>query len=194
MKGKTGRHLFHLVGGCIPPLIGLILTREWILVFLGTVAAIFVLAEILRFAIPSVNRWLGSLFSGVSGGFKEREAVRPIGTTYYLVASFLTFLFFPRDVAVAALLFAAVGDAVAAAVGERFGRTRLGHKSLEGSAAFFASALVVGFILIWAGLHLTWPAVTVGAAAAALMELLPIPIDDNLTVPIVSAIAITLML
>ncbi|MCL5265353.1 MAG: hypothetical protein M1343_09235 [Chloroflexi bacterium] len=194
MKGKIGRHLFHLVGGCIPPIVGLVLPREWTLVFFGTVAAIFVAIEILRLTIVSVNRWLMSLFSGVSAGFKPREVARPIGTTFYLVASFLTFLFFSRDVAVAALFFAAVGDAMAAAVGEQYGRTKVGMKSLEGSGAFFASALVVGFILVLAGLHLNWLAVTVGAAVAALVELLPIPIDDNLTVPIISAVVMTLLL
>ncbi len=194
MKEKMGRHLYHMVGGCVPPIIGLVLPREWTLVFLGTVAAIFVVVEILRLTIASVNHWLMSLFAGVSKGFKAREAARPIGTTYYLVASFLAFLFFSRDVAAAALFFAAVGDAIAAAVGERYGRTKVGAKSLEGSAAFFTSALVVGYILVGVGFHLNWLAVTAGAAVAALVELLPIPIDDNLTVPIIGAIVMALLL
>ncbi|MDA8189313.1 MAG: hypothetical protein M0T85_14335 [Dehalococcoidales bacterium] len=117
--------------------------------------------------------------------------MRPIGTTYFLVASFFTFLFFPRDVAVAALFFSAVGDAMAATVGERFGRRKLGKKSLEGTAAFFVSALVVGCILILAGLRLSWAAVAAGALVAAIVELLPIPIDDNLTVPVIGAVVMT---
>ena len=84
----------------------------------------------------------------MSKGFKEAEAVRPIGTTYHLIGSFLTFLLFARDVAIAALFFAAVGDTAAAAFGERFGRRKLGRKSLEGTGVFFASALVVGYILL----------------------------------------------
>lgn len=194
MKGRVVRHLYHLVGGCVPPLLGLVLPREWLLVFLGTVAGIFVLAEALRLTVEPVNRWLISLFSGVSKGFKEQESRRPIGTSYFLVASFITFLLFPRDVAIAALLFAAVGDAVAAGIGEQYGRTKLGNKSLEGTAAFFVSSLVVGAILLFAGLQLTLAAVAMGALVAALTELLPIPIDDNLTVPLVSAIVIALLL
>lgn len=194
MKAKTIRHLFHMVGGCIPPIIALVSSRELALVILGTLAAIFVLAEILRFAIAPVNHWLASRLSGVSTGFKAREAARPIGTTYYLVASLLIFIFFSRDVAIAALFFAAVGDAVAAAVGERYGRIRLGTKSLEGTAAFFVSALIVGYILVWTGFHLNWLAVTLGVATAALVELLPIPVDDNLTVPIMGAIVMSLLL
>lgn len=193
MKGKLWRHLFHLVAGCIPPVTGLLLGRERALVVLGALAAIFVGVEVLRFTVAPVNRRLMSLVSRASTGFKSREAARPVGTTYYLVASFLAFVFFASDVAIAALFFAAVGDAMAALVGERYGRMKLGTKSLEGTLAFFASALVVGYILLWAGLHLGWPAVTLGAAAAALVELLPIPIDDNVTVPIVGAIVIALL-
>ena len=193
-KAKTARHLYHLAAGCILPFLALLLSREWLLLFVGTVTAIFVLLEALRFMVAPFNRWLISLFSGLSRGFKEREAVRPIGTTYFLVASLITFVFFPRDVAIAALFFAAVGDAMAAEFGERFGRRKLGRKSLEGTAAFFLSALGVGYILLWAGLQLSWAAVAAGALVAALVELLPIPLNDNLTVPVVSAAAIFLAL
>lgn len=194
MKGKTARHLYHLIAGCVPPTLGLVLARDWLLPFLGTVAAIFVLIESVRLISPPVNRRITSLFSGLAGSFKQAEAARPIGTTYYVVASFLVFLFFPRDIAATALFYAAVGDAVAAAIGERLGRAKLGTKSLEGTTAFFVSSLGVGAILILAGLQLTWAAVAVGALAAALVELAPIPVDDNLTVPIVAAGVMALML
>lgn len=193
-KGKTGRHLYHLVGGSIPPLLGLILTRGWLLVFLGVVTAIFVTAELLRFLFPPINRWLISFFPQFSKAFKAEEAVKPIGTTFFLVGAFLTFLIFPRDVAVTALFFAAVGDAVAAMVGERFGRTKVGNKSIEGTLAFFVSALVVGTILLLAELRLNWIAVVGGALIAALVELVPIPINDNLTVPLISATVMVLVL
>ncbi len=194
MKGKIGRHLFHMVGGCILPVIGLVLPREWAIVVLGALGAVFVGGEILRFTIEPVNRRLTSLVSRISTSFKESERARPIGTSYYLVASFLVFAFSSTDVAIAALFIAAVGDAIAALVGERYGRTSLGTKSLEGTGAFFASALVIGAVLMLAGFHLNWLAVTVGAAAAALVELLPILIDDNLTVPIAGAAVMALLL
>ncbi|MBI4321807.1 MAG: hypothetical protein HY675_25215 [Chloroflexi bacterium] len=192
MKGKIGRRLFHVAGGCVLPLAALVLPREWLLLFAGTVTAIFVLAEALRLLFPPVNRRLVSLFTP-SGAFKEGEAARPIGSTYYLLGAFVTFLLFPRDVAIAAVLFVAVGDAAAATFGERFGTRKIGHKSLEGTAAFFASALAIGLVLIWAGLDLRWAAVATGALVAAIMELLPLPVDDNLTIPLASALAMVLV-
>ncbi len=194
MKGKIARRLFHLIGGSVPPLLGLVLERSWLLWVLGSVAAIFVIIEALRILVEPVNRWVSTLFSRASTAFKEREAARPIGSTYYLVASFVAFLFFDRDVTVAALLFAAIGDPAAATFGERFGRTRVGQKSLEGSAAFLVAALIVGSILVMAGFRLTWIAAAVGAVVATLVELTPIPIDDNLTVPLISALALAVVL
>ncbi|MDA8189314.1 MAG: hypothetical protein M0T85_14340 [Dehalococcoidales bacterium] len=64
MKGKIGRRLYHIIGGCIPPLLGLALPREWLLLFLGIVSAIFVMVELLRITITPLNRFLISIFSG----------------------------------------------------------------------------------------------------------------------------------
>lgn len=192
MEGKAPRRLFHALGGSVLPLLALVLTRDVLLVFVGSVAAIFVLGEALRLLIPSLNRSLMSMFSGVSSSFKETEATKPIGTTYLLAGAFFAFLLFPRDVAIAALFFAALGDPAAAEVGERFGRLRIGRKSVEGTTAFFLSSLVVGFILLWAGLQLNWVAVLVGALVAALVELARVPINDNFAIPILSGAAMTL--
>ena len=194
MKGKAARRLYHALGGCVLPMLALVLTREALLLFVGFVAAIFVLGEALRLSVPSLNRRLMSLFSGMSSSFKETEAAKPIGTTYLIVGSFLTFVLFPRDVAVTALFFAAVGDPAAAECGERFGRLRIGKKSVEGTVAFLVSSLLVGGILLWAGLQINWVAVVVGALLAALIELVPIPVNDNVAAPLVSAAAMRLTL
>ena len=187
VDGHTARHLFHLIAGCVAPLLGLALPRKALLPFFGAVALIFVSVETARLFYRPFNRWLASLFRPVSQAFKAGESVRPIGSTFFLVASFLNYLLFPRDIAVAALFFTAVGDAAAAMVGERYGRMRLGRKSIEGSVAFFASAAVVGAILIRFGLRLSKVSVALGAIVAALVELLSTSVDDNFTVPTASA-------
>lgn len=183
------RHLFHLGAGCVPPLLGLILPRGALLWFLGIVASLFVTGDAARLLIPPFNRRLMALFRPAGEAFKRGESAQPIGSTYYVAASYLTFRLFPRSIAIASLFFAAVGDAVAATVGERYGRTRIGNRSLEGSFAFLVSALLVGAILVLAGLRLNRAAVAVGALVATLAELAPIPVNDNLTVPLLSATA-----
>lgn len=101
------------------------------------------------------------------------------GATYLVLAYFLAALLFPRPVAVLAMLYIGLGDAAAALVGRRWGRRRARWgKSLEGLGAAFAVNLLVGLLLP----GVAWPAALLGAAAAALLEFLPLPLDDNLRV------------
>ena len=93
-----------------------------------------------------------------------------------------------------AILFLVVGDVSATAVGERWWKRRVGAKSLEGTAAFFAAACLAG-LAARAALGDPPPGVIVaGAWCAALVELLlPKFANDNLVIPPVAALAMTLL-
>jgi dolichol kinase len=71
------------------------------------------------------------------------------------------------------------GDVAATTVGERWGRHRVGAKSIEGTAAFFVAACAAGFA---ARALLSGPApgaVVAGAWCAALVELLLPPFANE---------------
>lgn len=108
---------------------------------------------------------------------RERESYA--GATYMAMAYLLAYLLFPVPVAVTAMFYNGLGDATAALVGKRWGRHRLrSGKSWEGFAAGAAVNSAVGIAM--PGIP---PTVAVaGGIAAAAVELLPIPVDDNLTV------------
>lgn len=182
------RRLFHMVAGSIFPLLALVLPW-WIIILLaatGTGASIGL--EISRRRSRRVNDWFTRWFSVL---LKESESSQTLGSTYLLVATLLAFLLFDRNVAVLALLFLAVGDPLAALVGQRYGRARIRKKSVEGSLAFVAGAALVGWILIAGGLDVSLWVVMSGAAVAALVELLSLPPDDNITVPLVAGAVMT---
>ena len=95
-----------------------------------------------------------------------------------VAAYFLVTLLFPRSVAVVAMLYNAFGDAAAALVGRAWGKRRVAWgKSYEGLAAGFLVNAGVGMIVP----GIAGPAALLGAAGAALLEFLPLPVDDNLT-------------
>ena len=83
----------------------------------------------------------------------------------------------------------AVADPLAAIVGIRFGRRRIARdRTLEGSLAFSAATLVItAFVLGWGtdapGLAIAGASGMIALAAAG-CELLPLRIDDNLTIPL----------
>ena len=183
------RRIFHLLAGSSLPLGILFLpldTVEWLLIA-GSLTA--VAAEVLRGLVDSVNDWMVRRLPF----FKEAESRQITGATYMLLsATFLVFVF-EKEVAVLALLFLSVGDPFAALIGVRDHHARRFGKSLAGSTAFAVVALGAGLL---ATLHpdvpLAWWIVP-GAVVAALTELAPLPLDDNLTVPIVAAAAMALL-
>src|SRR5690606_15579752 len=100
--------------------------------------------------------------------------------------------FFPEPIAAAALAMLMVGDGAAAVIGRRFGRTRypFSDKSVEGSLAFFVLGLIAAVPFGTFGeAGLSVPTLAVGAFAAALVEALPVPVNDNLRVPLVAGAA-----
>jgi len=109
---------------------------------------------------------------------RDDERTHFIARPVYLAAGvILSLLLFPKSVAYASITIVAVGDPVASYFGQRFGRTRVGGKTLEG----FAAGSIVSFAgaLLWIYPNLA----LIGSVAGMLLEFLGIP-DDNLTMPI----------
>jgi dolichol kinase len=65
------------------------------------------------------------------------------GASWVLISAVLTVLIFPKVIAVIAFIILIISDISAALVGRKWGRTKLGKKSLEGTLAFIVSGLLV---------------------------------------------------
>ncbi len=183
------RRVFHLVAGSMLPLGILFLPlelAEWLLIA-GSLGA--VLLEVLRGLVGGVNDWMVRTLPF----FKAAESRQVTGATFmWLAATFLVFVF-EKEVAVLAMLFLSVGDPFAALVGVRDHRTRRFGKSLAGTGAFAVAALGAGLLVtLHPDVPLAWWLVP-GAIVAALAELAPVPLDDNVTVPIVAAAVMALL-
>jgi dolichol kinase len=122
------------------------------------------------------------------------ERTRVNSASWYAAALLVLALFFEPRVCAVAVAVLGVGDPIAGLVGRRWGKHKLLHgRSLEGSAAFVASAFVAAFAIL---LGFYASATTVAAAAAiavaaavagAVAEALSKRIDDNLSVPVAAA-------
>lgn len=180
-SGTLKRGLFHLFGVLAIAAVGLFLPRLALLISLGVAAFIVVAFELIRLRAPVVNRWFLLVFKPL---LREKEASRFTGTSYSLTAAFIAFLVFPRDIAVLALVFLAVGDAMATIVGKRIGKTRFLGKTLEGSLACLVSCIAVGVIGYYAGLDIALLAILAGSLGATIAEAVSLPVNDNLTLPL----------
>lgn len=189
MQSKPWRRLWHLVGGSLFPVLALFISTPALLISLGATAALSVAFEITRFTSHSLNQWTVTHLRVI---LKQQERFHLTGTTYLLISSFAVFVLFDKYVAITSLLFVAIGDLMATIIGVKFGRRRIFDKSLEGSLACLASCLLIGLGMSRVSPVLVLPAAIAGAISATLVELLPIPIDDNLTIPLFSAGIMTL--
>jgi len=113
-----------------------------------------------------------------------------VGATYILLSVCLTIAFYDKPVAIAALSFIAVGDSFAAVIGRKFGRHRFGRKSLEGSLGCLLGTLLVALIVPDLSLYVC----VFGAFVATIVEALSSNIDDNISVPILTGLAMTLLI
>jgi glycerol-3-phosphate acyltransferase PlsY len=176
--------------GIIFPLIYYFGSKRTTLIAVSPVLCIFLLIEFLRFTIPAVNH---RLFIFLRSYFKETEKKRLITTTTFLISFLITVLFFRKDIAITAMLFSIFGDAASAIVGVH-GKKKIFGKSIEGSLAFFVTCLAIGLVLTFTKISLA-PAVFIsGAFVATIIELLPLPVDDNFTISLAAGAVMSVML
>lgn len=179
----TGRKLYHLLGGiCLLSLYYLI-GRDRALILYGVLFAVVLGVEVARLSLPAFNEFLYAHFSGF---LRQKERDRLTGTPPYVLGIGLSLFLYRPEIATAAVCFLAFGDVAATAVGERYGRVRIGEKSLEGSLAFVAASLGAGCLLNVLGLQLSPGLIAAGAVLAAGVELLSLPVNDNLLIPLTS--------
>ncbi len=139
------------------------------------------------------RRTFGRLFCRT---LRNKETVRSrfqvSGSMYVLSSAILCTLLFSKPVAVIALTVMLVSDSFAALIGKAYGTRRLyKNKSLEGTAAFFMSALVINMAAspIWPFTYISVFACL--AATAAEMFEDKLEVDDNLSIPLIVGFILT---
>jgi dolichol kinase len=110
---------------------------------------------------------------------------------FFAVGIMLALILFPTPVGYAAIAVFTLGDSLATLVGKRLGRHVFPYnsgKKIEGT--------VFGFLFAWLGalLFVVNPLkALVGAGVGMFVETLPAPISDNLTIPLVSGLAMLII-
>lgn len=186
-----GRKVYHLVGGLGLLSVYYLLGRNQALLFYATLFSIVLAVDGARLLVPAWNRFV---FTRLRSFVREKEAHTLTGTPSYVLGVGLSLYAYAPEIATAAVCFLALGDVAATTIGERYGKTRIGDKSLEGTVAFAVASLGAGFILSFAGVHLAPWIIIVGSLVAAGVELLPLMVNDNLVIPIVSGAVMELAL
>ena len=178
MISELLRKSTHLAGLTLP-VIYLFLDKPTMLILVGVLTGFAFAVEVVKWLSPGFADLFFRTLAPLLRSHERKGAVT--GATYYLVSVFLSILFFAKVLAIVCIFFMIFGDMAAALVGKKWGKTKLlGAKSLEGSAACFIVCVAIALV------QLNPIIAIIGALVATLVELMPFPIDDNLTVPLIS--------
>lgn len=158
-------------------------------VVLMTVGVLAITFDFLRLKSEKMNQMVVTFLGPI---MRNQEVKSLAGTTYLLSGVALIFIVFPKPIVSLAILFLAFADPIASYVGIRYGKDRiLGNKTIQGFLAAFLVCTVLTFVFVnhpsFSMSRLAVIAV-LGGAIGALAELLPLAkIDDNFTMPVLSA-------
>lgn len=123
---------------------------------------------------------------------REHERMSLLGSTYLLLAALLSIELFPQHLAATAIGFTVIGDAFGALVGRAWGRHKVFNKSLEGGLGCLVACLAwAAFVITVGGVpgHIA----IAGAVVATVVEMLPIPLDDNLGITLAAGYTMKLL-
>lgn len=182
------RKLIHLFNLAIPFSYLYVFPEKWVFVkLLSILMFLFIIFDILRHKVA----WVKSLFTlFINSMLRSHEQEGKLtGATWVMIGAVISIILFSKPVAIIALIFMSLGDSAAGVIGQRYGKHKIWNKSWEG---FFGGL----FVCIIVGMNYSLLPMTIslsGAVAAMVMEILPIPLDDNFKIPL-GAGAIMMML
>ncbi len=191
-RAEVGRKALHLLALVLPLGVWLVGTpvATWALAALTLLA---LTGDMLRARSAAFNSFIERVFGWMMRQEEKAPTPGPLvlnGATWVLASLLVLVLLFPLQAALPAFAAFMVGDAAAALVGRRWGRTRWPgtQRTLEGSAAFFAFAA-----LLLLALRVPLLPSLACALVCAAVEALPLALNDNLRVPLAGALVLLLM-
>ena len=194
--GEVLRKSVHL-GSVVIPVAAVFVDKQILVPVLLAVAVTLLIVDVLKVKNKPFKRFFLAVFGKM---LREREVEGGMtASTIVVASSALTLLLFRTEIAITALVFLSVGDSFAALIGRHFGTIKLvGERTLEGSLAALNACLFASVILISLNPLLGWKlssiALLAGSVAAALAELLNLPLDDNLRIPIIAGTVMELII
>ncbi len=190
-KSEIVRKGIHLCSLAIPVIYFFVSQRVALMLLLPVFSA-FLITDVARHYIRPLGDWYRRWFGWLLRQHEQDDSNRRLnGATNILLSAVICVALFPKVITVNAFAILIISDTTSALIGRRFGKRPFFRKSLEGTLAFFLSALIV--VLVTPKLegslreYVLWIA---GAGVGAVTEAAVTNIDDNITVPLAIGIAL----
>ncbi len=190
------RKAWHMLMGLF--IVGVYLagvSRSAGILMLGSVLGLDLMLETARLRIPSLNAKILKVWGPL---MRSCEVNRLSGTPYYIAAAILAIAIFPKPIAVLSIAYLACGDPIASLFGILYGDRSVrfsNGKSLIGTLAGVVACIIVSVVFLQ-NLQLSDGKLValslIGGIAGGAAELLPLEVDDNFAIPIVSGFGLWL--
>jgi dolichol kinase len=188
MELETRRQLIHALGGAFAFYTFKVGWATSVATFAFLLAAGFLIALGYKRGIRV------PVLSGIVDASERPEVIEETpakGALSFFLGALLALLLFKSYLAIisATIIILALGDSFSTLVGKKLGRHKIFYnpqKSWEGSIAGLCIALIGAIYFV------PLPLAVSGAVAGMLAESLPLKIDDNITIPVFSGIAMLL--
>ena len=182
---EFSRKIFHLLNIVIPLIhVYFIEDRVGMLIFLSLMLIFCFFIEVFRNQYFTIHKFFKKYLHFMMR-YSEKEG-EITGATWVFAGSLFTIILVPKPFCIVALFFLAVGDTFAALVGKSYPLLKIGRKTLSGSIACFVTCCIVGLLFSFS---VNASTIIFGAFIATLTELSSMKINDNLSIPIFSGIA-----
>ncbi len=188
---RKGIHLFSL----LIPVLYYFMSKVTALQILIPLTLLFLLSDVARLFHPATGRLYARFFGFLLRSHERNDRGRRLtGATYVLLSATFCIIVFPKVIMLTAFAILIISDSAAALIGGKWGKHPFMQKSVEGTAAFLVTALIVVAVAPKvAYVPLEYVIGAVGAILGTFVEAMSIKIDDNVSIPISISVAMWLM-
>jgi dolichol kinase len=187
------RRFFHFfMGATIATVYWQFIEQQNAVAIIGLSTCIVYVVEQLRINYPEFATKVSFLTAYL---LRAEEQLKESSTLPFVMAILLCIISFPKMITVAAIYTLSLADPMSAIIGIRFGKKKINDKTLEGSAAFFTATFICIFFIFYKIVD-TQTALILASATALItsaFELVKIRLDDNLTIPIFTAVILRIL-
>jgi len=186
------RNIYHVINGLVALACLRLMTEMQVMYIALFMMGLAWTLEVGRRVIPRLNDFLMALMGRIA---HPHEAWRVNSATWFATACVILASMWDLKVSSVGLAVLGFADPAAAIIGRRYGRVKLVNgRTLEGSLTF----LGVGTLMSWLWLIVAWSVSAgfafkmafMGGLFGCIAELFSRRIDDNLSIPVASAVGV----
>lgn len=180
------RKSIHMMSLSIPIVYSQI-DKETMLILLSIFTGIFLTGDILSKVSSSFKVIVDKVFGKMMRAHEKEKKYTLNGASWVFIAALTCLLVFPKLLFITGFSILIISDISAALFGRKFGKHKFLDKSLEGSLAFYISALlvitVIGFLaeMPWTYFAVSYFSAIFATVSEAASKRLRI--DDNFSIP-----------